>query len=252
MRSTWQLIFLALLAFALSANFAGAHPMPDVLVRSFFNEDGSVVIRIELDPRAFAEDPLNEPYTENWMLKDMEGEERAALVAKAEAYVKQAVELRFLPKGKVEPELEWRFTAHDDGPLEKVDDPVMLTGEWNSTVPPELEGYQVHAPDYRDLSVYFLNHIRDEAVERYQVMFPGETSYVLDLKEFVAGIESEESAPDLESVRPAAESDPESVPASTSASTSPSSSVIIPLAVIAAVIPLLMFAMILLKRKMDS
>jgi len=216
--------------------------MPDVLVRSFFNEDGSAVIRIELDPRSFTEDPLNEPYIENWILKDMAPDERAELVAKAEDYVKKAVELRLLPAGEVEPEFEWRFTGHDDAPLEKVDDPVMLTGEWTTAIPPNTEGYQVHAKDYRDLSVYFLNHIRDEAVERYQVMFPGETSYELDLKGLAPKTQEKGE-------QSAADSPPENKP---TMAAGPPSNVVIPLAIIAAVIPLLMFAMILLKRKVDS
>ena len=242
MRIACQIVFLAFAVTGCTLGVAGAHPMPDVLVRSFFYEDGSAAIRIELDLRSFTEDPLNEPYTENWMLNDMAADERAELVAKAEDYVNQAVELRFLPAGMVEPEFAWRFTGHDDAPLEKVDDPVMLTGEWTTAIPPDAEGYQVHAKDYRDLSVYFLNHVRDEAVERYQVMFPGETSYVLDLKGLGPGTQGkgEEAAPG---------SAPEKAAA---VSPGPASNVVIPLAIIAAVIPLLMFAMILLKRKVES
>ena len=41
---------------------AVAHPIPDVPLRSFFEADGSAVIKIELETRCFSQDPVGEPY----------------------------------------------------------------------------------------------------------------------------------------------------------------------------------------------
>ena len=38
-----------------------AHPAPDVPVRAFFDDDGTAVVKIEVDVRCFAENPVEAP-----------------------------------------------------------------------------------------------------------------------------------------------------------------------------------------------
>ncbi len=172
--------FLALvLSSFMAAGTLLGHPVPDVPVRSFFEADGSTRIEVEVDLRCFTADPENEPYLMHWTLKEMAEAEKAALLKKAEAFVKKSIAFRLAPGGQIEPTFEWRFTTHRGEALTDLGDPVMLTGVWQSETP--AEAYQIEALPAGNLSVLFLNHVNDTAVERFQVLFPGEKSYELKL-----------------------------------------------------------------------
>jgi hypothetical protein len=67
-----------------------------------------------------------------------------------------------------------------------MDDPVMITGEWRTRLPLGLEGYRIKALEAGALSVLFINHLDGRALERIAVLFPGETSFLLDLTGFTA------------------------------------------------------------------
>jgi hypothetical protein len=71
-------------------------------------------------------------------------------------------------------------------PLTKLDDPVMITGEWRTRLPQGLEGYRIKALPGGALSVLFINHLGGQALERVAVLFPGETSFLLDLTQLTA------------------------------------------------------------------
>ena len=51
-----------LLALVLFSRLAWANPEPDVPVHCHFDKDGSVTVRIEIDPRCFTDDPMSERY----------------------------------------------------------------------------------------------------------------------------------------------------------------------------------------------
>lgn len=169
---------LVVISFIAAGTLLG-HPVPDVPVRSFFEADGSTRIEVEVDLRCFTEDPENEPYLMHWTLKEMAEAEKAALLKKAEAFVKKSIAFRLAPKGQIEPTFEWRFTTHRGEELSEHGDPVMLTGIWQFENP--ADSYQIEALPAGNLSVLFLNHVDDTAVERFQVLFPGEKSYELKL-----------------------------------------------------------------------
>ncbi len=159
-----------------------AHPVPDIPVWSFFNQNGSCKIEVQVDTRCFSEDPLNEPYLLNWVLKEMPDAEKQALLKQAAELVKKSIRFRFEPSGDLEPVFKFEFLTHDMSPLEKDDDPVMVSGHWSAPQPAEVTGYQIEALPEGELSVLYINHIGEAAVKRFQVLFPGETSYLLDLE----------------------------------------------------------------------
>ncbi len=159
-----------------------AHPLPDIPVRSFFHSDGTAVVRVEVDPRALTEDPLNAQYITKSEFDKMKPAEKEALKTKTEAYIEKTVEFYFKPL-KISPEFEYLFTSHNTNALEKPVDPVMIQAEWKTTVPEGIEGYQIKAIDGGELAVEFLNFIDGEAMERINVLFPGETSFLLDLSD---------------------------------------------------------------------
>ncbi len=75
----------------------------------------------------------------------------------------------------------FEFTTHGAQPLLKPDDVVVLTGTWRTTIPAGLQGYRIKALEAGKLSVLFLNTIGGKSVERIAALFPGETSFLLDL-----------------------------------------------------------------------
>ncbi len=77
-------IFLALTSVAI------AHPIPDVPLRSFFEADGSAVIKIELDTRCFSQDPEMEPYLLLDQYLRLSDAERDQLRARAQGALCQA------------------------------------------------------------------------------------------------------------------------------------------------------------------
>lgn len=158
-----------------------AHPVPDVPVRSFFEPDGSARIEVEIDTRCFTADPENEPYLVNRVFRQFTEAEKADLVAKARAFIPRTVALFIEPSGKVEPAFEYTFTSHRGEALAGDEDPVMITAVWQSKPDPRPKAYRIEALPEGKLSVLFLNHVNDQAVPRFQVLFPGEKSYRLDL-----------------------------------------------------------------------
>lgn len=160
---------------------AVAHPIPDVPLRSFFEADGSAVVKIELDTRCFSQDPEAEPYL---FLEDylrLSESERDELRARAQAYAGRVLQLSFEPGGHARPQWEFEFTTFRGQPLTRADDPVMLTGSWRLQDISGLTGYQARSLPEAELSLLFLNYYRGEILRGIQVLFPDETSRVLDL-----------------------------------------------------------------------
>lgn len=165
---------------------AVAHPIPDVPLRSFFEADGSAVIKIELDTRCFSHDPEAEPYLflEEYLL--LSEAERDRLRAQAQAYTERVLQLSFEPGGAARPQWEFEFTTFRGRPLTRADDPVMLTGSWRLKDLSSLTGYQARSLPEAELSLLFLNYYQGEILRGIQVLFPDETSRVLDLSNLAA------------------------------------------------------------------
>ena len=159
-----------------------AHPIPDIPVRGSFEADGTYTIKAEVDPRCFEADPEADTYL-TLIQKDKlwTPEEREGLKAKARDFVERGVEFFFEPQGPFKPEFTWEFTTLGGGPLVNYDDPVMVTGTWQSKVPDGLQGYHIRAKDPRNLSIVFENTLHGKRVERTAVLFPGETSFSLKM-----------------------------------------------------------------------
>lgn len=166
--------------FALVSGVSG-HPTPDIPVRAFFEEDGSARIQVEVDLRLFSENPEEELYLQSWTLEETSEDEKKELIAQAALYIQKAVEFRFEPKGSFKPEFKFTFTTLGGRAFKKIDDPLVLTGEWKTAVPEGVQGYRIKALPEGEFSVMFINTLKGEKVERFQALFPGEDSFVLDL-----------------------------------------------------------------------
>lgn len=179
--AVFHLSTFALMAFAAPVL---AHPLPDVAVRANFEQGGDWMLQVEIDPRSFEPDPNVAPYLTNADLGVTPAEQQEKLKAKAREYVQRVVEVVLDPVAEVKPDLTWEFTAAENAPLKMPEDPVMLTGTWRTKLPAGSTGYSIKALPTGTLSVLYHNTALGKKVERYQILFPGETSYVLDLKTF--------------------------------------------------------------------
>ena len=164
-----------------SASWLTAHPEPDIPVRSRFMKDGSCEITVELDPRCFATNPIMEPYTLNKELAAWDGVRKQALLHKAAETIKRYVEFQFEPSGKVEPQFVFEFTSLNEAALAKDDDPVVMTGKWKTASPQGATGWRIHATKETPFAIIFRNFLEGVEQQRFSVLFPGETSFLLDL-----------------------------------------------------------------------
>jgi hypothetical protein len=176
MRSPLLLAGLFLLALHLPA---GAHPIPDIPVQATFDEAGAGVVRIEVDLRFFDAEPATAPYFKNEFLPDKPPAWRAETIDKARAFVAANIEFFLEPGGRATPVWEWAYTGLKNAPLAQAEDPVVLTGTWRTAA--GARGYRIRSAPENRWSVLFLNTLRGKEVERTQVLFPGETSFVLEV-----------------------------------------------------------------------
>jgi hypothetical protein len=171
---------VALSVLVVTGSLSG-HPVPDIPVRGFFDRGGNARIEIEIDPRCFATDPANEPYLVKASFDQMPDAERAKLSEQARTLAASSVAFHFEPTGQFLPNFEFRFGGIGGAALEKADDPVMLLGRWTTTLATGLIGYRVQALPQGKWSVVVLNTLDGRQVERVSALFPGESSYLLDL-----------------------------------------------------------------------
>jgi hypothetical protein len=172
----------------LFAGWAGAHPIPDVPVRAYFETGGACRMVTEVDPRCFNSDPDIAPSLLFKELKTKSAEEKQAMLEQAGTYVSRTIEFFFEPVGRIAPEFQFAWTGHGGAELKADEDVSVMTGTWQTTVPAGLQGYRLRATPEGKVSVLFLNHLRGEAVERTAVLFPGETSFLLDLSGLSASV----------------------------------------------------------------
>lgn len=159
-----------------------AHPVPDVPVRAIFAADGAWTLQVEVDPRCFEDDPNVALSVLKADLALFPPEKREQLKTQAQEYIRKVVEVVLDPPRKVEPAFDFQFTTHENAPLKTPEDVVVLTGTWQTKVPPGTTGYSIKALPEGSLSVLYENTALGEKLKRLQILFPGETSYVLDLR----------------------------------------------------------------------
>jgi hypothetical protein len=158
-----------------------AHPTPDLPVRSSFTSSGECLVEVEVTPRLFDEDPEKATPLTVLMYEILSDSQKEDLKRKAAALVPQHVEFFFEPLGQMKPDFRFEFTGEGFKPIGKGEDVVVLSGRWRTSLPAGLTGWKVRAVPQRLWSVVFQNVIDGQVHPRLEVLFPGETSYTLDL-----------------------------------------------------------------------
>ncbi len=161
-----------------------AHPLPDVPVRAVFAQDGAWTLQVEVDPRCFEEDPNIALSVTNADLALFPAERKEQLKAAARDYMRRVVAIVLDPAVPVNPEFVFEFTTHENAALKTPEDIVVLTGTWRTQVPEGTTGYSIKALETGELSVLYHNTALGKKLDRFQILFPGESSYVLDLKTY--------------------------------------------------------------------
>jgi hydrogenase/urease accessory protein HupE len=173
-----QLLSLLLLATAIPLF---AHPIPDIPVRGNFLSGGEAIISVEVNPRCFEPDPLTAPSLVNRVYTSLPDDRKAELRAKSKELVNRLIEFYFDPVGRIHPDFKFDFTGEARKDLQNEEDIVVLTGSWKTRIASGLTGWKVRSAPENKLSVVFQNIINGEVHPRLAVLFPGETSFALDL-----------------------------------------------------------------------
>lgn len=162
-------------------SFLAAHSIPEIPVHADFRRDGTVEVSVEINPRNWAPSPAEAPSLEQKAWVKLTAAQQEELVRQAAAYVARAIEFRFEPLGRVQPDFVYTFGAEDGKPLYKPDDAVVMVGRWKTTVPAGITGWKIRSLPGHKVSVLFLNSVDGAPQPRVETLFPGETSEVFAL-----------------------------------------------------------------------
>lgn len=158
---------------------AWANPEPEIPVHIAFQKDGNCTVTVEVDPRCFTADPMHERYLMKVDLGYRSPEDLSALKARAADAVKRWISFQGEPQWPLKPVFEFEFTGIRRKPLEKADDPVVLTGSWTFQVMARMKGLRVHATQDAAYAVVVGYSVKGAEQERTATLFAGETSFDL-------------------------------------------------------------------------
>jgi hypothetical protein len=154
-----------------------------------------VEIRIELDPRCYEPDPEAVEYYLKNQIEKLDEATVKEMQSKASQFIDQRLRFIFEPNGVKIPTFNWEIRKIGDEAWDDPDAETVFVASWKF----QLEGeksYQLQALKMGEnskgipLNVVFVNYLNGVQAERYAVLFPGETSFALDLQH---GLENESS-----------------------------------------------------------
>ena len=169
----------AILFLLLASSLCWGHPIPDLPVFGSFNRNGTSSILVEVDPRAFSEDPEAEPFLTAQGLADLKKSEQNKLLDQAKELLDDSLRIRLNENDWFLPDFTYQFSSRttpevQEEPVVFIQAQTLLTRETNAT-------YQIKAQDLAPLDLIFTNRINGVPHRRVNVLFPGEESFVLKL-----------------------------------------------------------------------
>ena len=184
----FRLSTLLLAVFCLGFSNLSAHSIPETVVRGSFDARGNAEITIEVNPRAWDLNPIDAPSTELSDLQKMTAAEKAEYVRKTKEVIAKSVEFTFEPIGRIQPDFTFTFGAEGGKELKAPTDAVVLIGKWQTKIPAGLTGWKIRSLPGHKVSVLFNNKVNGQDHPRFSVLFPGETSFTLDLTALQAAV----------------------------------------------------------------
>ena len=144
-------------------------------------------LSIEIDPRDWEPSPAEAPSLEFKTFMLTPQAKKDAMIARTKQFIADSIEFTFEPRGNIQPDFTWDFVAETGKPLLAMTDAVVSRGKWKTTVPAGITGWKIRSKTGHKVSVVFINTINGEAHPRVPVLFPGESSFTLDLTGLTAG-----------------------------------------------------------------
>ena len=182
MPRTTPLLRVALFGFlTLFSGLLWAHSIPDVPVRGIFQTGGETEITIEINPRNWSESPKMAPSLEQKEFLTYTKAQREELLKQTRAWVATYLEFTLEPIGRIQPDFTYDFIAETGKPLLSMTDAVVARGRWKTKIPAGVTGWKVRSLPGHKVAVVFMNTINGQEHPRVPVLFPGESSFTLDL-----------------------------------------------------------------------
>ncbi len=158
-----------------------ANPEPDVPVRCDFTKDGTCTITVEVDPRCFVPDPMSEKLFMKMDVDLRSAENLQEIQAQARDALSQWIRFEFDAPGELSPVFTLAFTGPKGVPVKKAGDPVIVTATWKFQIPAAMKRLRVHATKQARFSVVVSGARDGAASERFATLFPGESSFWLEV-----------------------------------------------------------------------
>lgn len=178
--------------------FSWAHPIPDIPVIGIFEKNGSAALRIEVDPRCFAEDPEEVPFLQKEAFEKLDKNERKELLGKAERLIRESLVVKF-GKGKwFLPDFKYDFFSKEIDNIIVEGEVIVVHGHYSKTLEQAENSFQIKALESAGYDLVFRNIFSGTPHKRVNVLWPGEESFILDVSDFTASIKVDEPA---ESIR---------------------------------------------------
>jgi hypothetical protein len=168
-----------------------AHPIPDIPVHGRFESGGQALIRVDVNPRCFDENPTDATSLTRLLFSNLSQERKEQLLKSASELVKRDLEFFLEPVGRIQPEFKFDFSGEAGRPLETDDSVVVISGKWQTQVPAGVTGWSIRSAPGNRLSAVFENEINGVPHPRVAVLFPGERSFTLDLTELTGALPRE-------------------------------------------------------------
>lgn len=181
---------MKLAVFALLSVWAAAlpaHSIPEIPVRAEFTTGGKMTLSVEINPRNWEPSPAEAPSLEFKPFMLWPQAKKDALIARTKQFIAESLEFTFTPLGNIQPDFAFDFVAETGKPLMAMNDAVVARGRWQTTVPAGITGWKIRSKPGHKVSVVFLNQIDGKDHPRVAVLFPGESSFTLDVTGLTAG-----------------------------------------------------------------
>lgn len=173
--------FFCAFLLALLPSAAMAHPIPDLPVHGIFQTGGKALIRVDVNPRCFDEDPTTATSLTRIVFENISPERKTELLKAADELIKREIEFYLEPAGRIQPEFTFEFSGEAGRPLETDESVVVISAKWSTQLQTEATGWSVKSSPSNKLAVVFENEVNGTPHPRVAVLFPNERSYTLDL-----------------------------------------------------------------------
>ncbi|MEK9772753.1 MAG: HupE/UreJ family protein [Opitutae bacterium] len=174
-----QLVSLLCVVCNFFVSSLAAHPIPDLPIFGKFDENGSSQIEVEIDPRAFSDDPEAEPFLTVSALDELNASSRQDLLDQAIELLECSLEIRINAQDWYLPDFDYEFVETIN--MDENNETIIFIRAHSQISRENNASYQIRAMETAALDLIFTNQINGTPHRRVNVLFPGEESFVLPL-----------------------------------------------------------------------